>query len=304
MKKWFRKGKEYTRQWSNGPQANTKRRPYQSEDDISSSNRSVEVRLVKLSHQVQALNAKKFQKLKDTQKVLDIQKEVQQVNILVNEGDDEQMEKNKLTAWYLKWLSCQSQWWRNLDVVMVTDDCYLSLCCWQVKVFGGDAKQCRKVKIWHGRVEDTCTLEPLDQTRTSKENNRQSEYGPANNDQKNENKNQGPSTAPYNNDEHDRKEPANSMEENWFLARGEDREYNREEPDDWFFRRQNKQNEQTRQEHEDSDINKDDNDDDADDNEPYYYYNDGDYDDDVDDDDNVDDDDVVVNDDDDVGEAG
>lgn len=52
----------------------------------------------------------------------------------------------KLTDSHRKWLQCQFQWWKDLDVVMITDDCYQALCCWQVKVTGGDVKQCRKVK--------------------------------------------------------------------------------------------------------------------------------------------------------------
>ncbi|XP_053405816.1 putative leucine-rich repeat-containing protein DDB_G0290503 [Mercenaria mercenaria] len=266
INKWFRKSKRQSRKEKNGPQANTKRRQYNSDGDVSNSNRTVEERLVKLSHQVQALNAKKFKKWKEFPKVLDIQREFEQVNIVINTDDQQQMQKNKLTDGYLEWLRCQFRWWKDVDVVTVTDDCYLSLCCWQVKVTGGDVKQCKRVKRKQGIVEDSCALEPVNQMYTSQSNNQNRRTSPGKNKfRKSDHVHQGPSSTPNNNEEIMDQKPASNdeKEENWFLERGKEREYDREEPDNWFFRRKNNkvlQNEKTGKDYfddDDDDVNDD-----------------------------------------------
>lgn len=69
---------------------------------------------------------------------------------VVGQSDKADKSEKKVSDEFLGWLDCQFSWWKNLDVVRVTDECYLSLCCWQVKVTGGDVKQCRKMKRKQG----------------------------------------------------------------------------------------------------------------------------------------------------------
>ncbi|KAL4228061.1 hypothetical protein ACF0H5_013497 [Mactra antiquata] len=192
--------------------ANTKRRKHKT-DTQDVTHITLEQRLVKLSYVVDAFTAKSFmrtykKKMSDLERIQAEFKDIDASRKIPHTPAEWIKWKDYiLTDQHLKWLRCHQVFWEDFN--KVTDTCYKELCCWEVKVAHGDVKACKKFKRQHGMVEDRCYLElPKDNVDTEEDT--------------------------IESDDND------DVEENWYFERVEDRDYQRTEPDDWFFRRKHK----------------------------------------------------------------
>lgn len=220
VNKWFKRAKKHGKQ-DRGQNASTKRRDFESEDFKPA--QTLEEQLVKLSHRISGLTFRQFQKRKNQKDMLNIQKDLDRISSLAVPAHNNKDSSRSLSSEQKKWLTCQLQWWNDRGTQPVGVDCVTALCCWQVKVYGGDAKQCRKNKRSQGLLEDSCSLEDLKEPLGPK-NQRNNRY-----------RADGYSGT---------KTTQTSAEKNadWYFERGEDRQFQRSEPDTWFFRRKNKHN--------------------------------------------------------------
>ncbi|XP_052280656.1 uncharacterized protein LOC127878206 isoform X2 [Dreissena polymorpha] len=145
-------------------QARTFRRKFEKEEETT---QDPVKQLVDLSVRVDALNKWRFERLvrsRNFQPLMAIADTLSAINVDSLSGVESIQDFH----------SCQYAWWNRalkdlnvlskgaVDVRVDPSDpsCFPSLCCWQVKVIGGDVKHCRRLKRKLGALEDSCLLDP------------------------------------------------------------------------------------------------------------------------------------------------